>query len=124
MNKALPLPIKISNNRSVFLSKYKKPLSLLVIAYFLHIVAFGANKSVSNSGNWSGANVWGGNGSAPAAGDNVTIGAGKTITVDITNAQCAKITLDGGTLIISTGKAITLTGDLAIANNSSGTLTV
>ena len=73
------------------------------------------------SGNWSDTTIWLYN-TIPTAGNSAIISQGTTVTIDAVNAQCADLTIDGtvnysGT---STGRAITVSGDLTI--NSTGVL--
>lgn len=122
MHLKLRIPIKKNkDNFQVFL-KQATFLVLLLAPVFLSFSALGGNVAASSSGNWNSASTWGG--SVPASNDNVTIGSGKIVTVDITTAVCGKITFSGGTLIISDGMALTMGTDLTVSNGSTGSLTL
>jgi len=69
---------------------------------------------VNSSGNWSDSTIWPSS-QVPGSGDDVVIPAGSTVTIDIANAVCHSLTVDG-TLQTSTSTATSLTvnGDLLI----------
>ena len=73
-------------------------------------------------GNWSAAGSW--TGGVPTNADNVTIGAGCTITVDVTTAVAFNTTVQsGGILQYITTPASTLTVSQDVTVNSGGTIT-
>jgi hypothetical protein len=73
-------------------------------------------------GNWSAAGSW--TGGVPTNADNVTIGSGCTITVDITTAVAFNVTVQsGGILQYITTPASTLTVSSNVNVNSGGTIT-
>jgi len=96
-----------------------------------------ATRTASVSGNWSSTLTWGGS-TVPTSSDNVTINSGITVTIDITNAQCASLTMpqpsrnQNITLNVNTGTIIcgslTLNGSstnrMNIINITTGTMTV
>ena len=74
-------------------------------------------------GNWSSTGTWT-DGTVPTAGDNVTIGSGCTVTVDVANAVAINVTIDsGGTLQSPTSGTVT-TNNLTVSGNvtNNGTL--
>ncbi len=83
----------------------------------------GAVSCVGGGGNWSSTATWSG-GALPTATDNVTIGAGCTVTVDVTTAVAFGVAINsGGTLQSPTSGAVTnnnLTVSGSVVNN--GTL--
>ncbi len=74
----------------------------------------------SNSGNWNTAGTWSCN-HVPAAGDNVIIASGHTITVDIDTTSLASLTVNGALVIGNDGTArtVTVSGDVSIASGGS-----
>ena len=73
-------------------------------------------------GNWSAAGSW--TGGVPTNADNVTIGSGCTITVDVTTAVAFNVTVQsGGTLQYITTPASTLTVSSNVTVDSGGTIT-
>ncbi len=94
---------------------------VLVVALLLltsSLFTQAANISAKANGNWNSVSSWS-TGTVPTAGDNVTI-AGHTITVNVTNAASATLTITSGTLTISSGDKLTIGGALTNA----GTITV
>ena len=83
----------------------------------------GANrtwKTSITSGNWSKGSNWV-EGVAPTSTDNVVIGSGKTVSININNAACASLQLSG--TINLNGKTLTsgdLQGSGIITNNATG----
>ena len=73
-------------------------------------------------GNWSAAGSW--TGGVPTNADNVTIGSGCTITVDVTTAVAFNVTVQsGGILQYITTPASTLTVGANVTVDSGGTIT-
>ncbi len=68
-------------------------------------MSYAANRTASVSGNWNSTVTWGGS-AIPTSADAVTINAGITVTVNITNAQCASLTFAG----VTTNSALTFSG--------------
>ena len=87
------------------------------------ITAAPANITCNGAGgNWSAAGSW--TGGVPTNSDNVTIGSGCTITVDVTTAVALNVTVQsGGTLQYITTPASTLTVGTNVTVNSGGTIT-
>ncbi|GAB1417948.1 hypothetical protein MASR2M12_07130 [Bacteroidales bacterium] len=75
-------------------------------------------KSVNSvkTGNWSDSDTWSSD-AVPEAKDAITIGNGHTITQNADDASCSALTIQaGGKLIVSSGKHLTVSGD--ITNNA------
>ena len=81
------------------------------------------NKSCNGAGGaWSAAGTWSPSG-VPTGTDDVFIGSGCTITVDVTTAVALDVTVQsGGTLTYSTTTASTLVTTLQVTINSGGTI--
>ena len=72
-------------------------------------------------GNWSSASSWP-SGAVPTAADDAEIPAGVTITLDISNAVCQNLTINGSLVALNTAATgLTVDGDLTI--NSGGSFT-
>ncbi|MEI7802092.1 MAG: fibronectin type III domain-containing protein [Bacteroidota bacterium] len=90
-----------------------------LITVFLLINQFSiqaANKVTVASGNWNNTAVWGG--AVPLAGDNISISAGHTVTVNVNPPSVVNVTVNG-TLSFDatgTGRSMTVTGTLTISN--------
>jgi hypothetical protein len=87
-------------------------LSLLAIS----VPAYAQITSAVAVGNWSDAATWVG-GAVPTATDNVVIAATHVITIDIANAACNNISLDGATqfpLTVTTPVGITINGSVTV----------
>lgn len=70
----------------------------------------------AKNGNWSATDTWSSN-AVPEAKDAITIGNDHTITQDADDASCSTLTIEaGGKLIVSSGKHLTVSGD--ITNNA------
>ncbi|MCB0396198.1 MAG: G8 domain-containing protein [Flavobacteriales bacterium] len=76
------------------------------------------------SGNWSNTSTWQNcGGGIPGAADDVTIKSGRTVTVDITTAQCDNLQLsaggfgNSGTLVFNAGSQLTMSGTLSFFQN-------
>ncbi|MBP9935338.1 MAG: hypothetical protein KBF52_06170, partial [Pyrinomonadaceae bacterium] len=74
-------------------------------------------------GVWSSAGTWT-DGSVPTATDNVTIGTGCTVEVDITTAVAYNVTVNSGGTLQSPATGATTTNNLTVSNNvtNNGTL--
>lgn len=81
---------------------------------------FSLARTASVTGNWSNTATWGG-ASVPVAGDDVTIGAGIDVTVDV-NSACATIIMANTTktITISAGISLTVSGAITMTSTSSG----
>lgn len=66
-------------------------------------------------GNWNTVGTWA-DGSIPTAGDNVTIGAGCTVTIDVASSALSITVQSGGTLQFeqTTGRTLTVGGNVTI----------
>jgi hypothetical protein len=72
-------------------------------------------------GNWSSPSTWA-SGAVPTAADDAEIPAGVTVTLDIPNAMCQNLTVDGTLVALNTtATGLTVDGDLTI--NSGGSFT-
>ena len=94
--------------------------SFTMLVFFSVIIQ--AQISSAASGNWSSAATWAG-GVVPGQNDNVIISAGHVVTLDIANAQCKDLTVNGSSAtfrfaIDGTVTGITINGNLLI--NSGG----
>lgn len=76
---------------------------------------------VSAGGNWSDGAIWPG-GMVPTAADDVTIPSGTTITLDVPNAVCGDLTVNGTLVALNTDTVgLTVYGNVLI--NSGGSFT-
>lgn len=76
---------------------------------------------VTSGGNWSDASIWPGS-EVPTAADDVTIPSGTTITVDVADAVCGDLTVNGTLVMLNTAAcSLTVQGNLLI--NSGGSFT-
>lgn len=71
--------------------RLKQNISLILI-FLLSLGLNAATFSCTGNGDWSSSATWGGSG-IPGAGDDVVIKNGATVTVDVSNAECANIQL-------------------------------
>lgn len=86
-----------------------KKTALLAFCLLLLSLALSAQTYTSvKTGNWNDPTVWD-QGSVPTSAGNVVIAAGQTITVNITGAQCADLTVSAtGGLTVSAGDQLTM----------------
>lgn len=85
------------------------------------IEANAVTKTSTGTGNWNTAGTWSPNG-VPAAGDDVVIAAGHTVTIDLSTTVLS-VTVNGIlTFNSSTNRTLTVTGNVTV--NSTGTFTV
>lgn len=85
--------------------------------------AAGSDTCAASGGNWSDTATWA-DGSIPTSTDNVTIGSGCTVTVDVTTAAAFNVVIDsGGTLQAPTSGTVT-NNNLSLGGNlnNNGTL--
>jgi hypothetical protein len=94
----------------------KTIITLVLLLFTVSLVK--AQSTFSGTGNWSNAGNW--SAGIPDGATNATIAAGASCTVDIVGAQCASLTIAGGTVSIDT---LPTACDLSIAGNftNSGT---
>lgn len=92
----------------------KKVLLLSLLTISLASVKLDAQITSIASGNWSDIATWGG-GVVPGANDDVVVSAGNTVTIDVSNAVCKNISIDG-TLSFpdADAKAIIINGNVLI----------
>ncbi|MBP9180004.1 MAG: hypothetical protein KBG24_05865, partial [Bacteroidia bacterium] len=97
----------------------------IIFILFLTIIATYVSAQTTftaNSGNWSVAGNW--SNGVPTSSVDAIIGAGKVCTVNISNAECASLTLSGSNqetqLIISNNQSLTVSGAVSINAPSSG----
>ncbi len=77
--------------------------------------------AATSGGNWSSPTTWP-SGAVPTASDDVIIPAGVTITIDVADAVCKDLTINGTLIALNTAAtALTVYGDVVI--NSGGSLT-
>lgn len=83
----------------------------------------GSDACAGAGGNWDDTTVWA-DGSVPTAGDNVTIGAGCTVTVNVANAAALNLTIDAGGVLQSPLSGTTTTNNVTVSGNvvNNGTL--
>jgi hypothetical protein len=74
-------------------------------------------------GNWSSTGTWT-DGTVPTAGDNVTIGSGCTVTLDVTNAAAIDVTINSGGTLQSPTTGTVVNNNLTVSGNftNNGTL--
>lgn len=94
-------------------------ISITVLLLSISLITNAANKVTVTSGNWSDGATWGG--TVPVAGDNVTISAGHTVTINVNPPSIVNVTVNGTLRFDATGVARTwtITGTLTINNGGS-----
>lgn len=97
----------------------------IIFILFLTIIATYVSAQTTftaNSGNWNVASNW--SNGVPTSSVDAIIGAGKVCTVNISNAECASLTLSGNNqetqLIISSNQSLSVSGAVSINAPSSG----
>ena len=131
-----PQTFKNSLNPTEFASGWRiralAVVSILLFGVFFQLKA--ANRFSVATGNWSTTTTWaatsgGASGaSVPAAGDNVTIEGGFTVTVDVNTAAIGALTISAGSTLTVGAFTISVSGTSAITgninfNNATGTKT-
>ncbi|PIP76503.1 MAG: hypothetical protein COW85_13835 [Ignavibacteria bacterium CG22_combo_CG10-13_8_21_14_all_37_15] len=92
----------------------KKILILAVVIFSMASAITDAQIASIAAGNWSNIETWGG-GVVPAATDDVVISAGNTVTVDVDNAECKNLSIDGTmTFPDVEARSITVNGSVII----------
>ena len=94
-----------------------KKITLVVFAFFSFHAAFAATRTASVSGLWSNSATWGG--TLPAAGDDVVIGNGITVTVgaDVT-ARTIVFASASGTITVNANVTLTVTQSITLQNSA------
>ena len=98
--------------------------SLVLILYLTSFQIYAATFTAKQTGNWSASSTWS-SGSVPKAADNITIKSGITVTVDVTNAVCASLTLNDNvlgtaSLLFNSNSLLVVSGTVTLSGNASG----
>lgn len=103
------------------LNKYYHKIRILTLSMVLAAsMGMAANNTAISSGAWETGSNWS-LGTVPVATDNVSIPAGKTMTVKVAADVCGKLSIAAtGSLIINAACGLSISGDL----NNAGSLTV
>jgi len=96
-----------------------KKLNILFVLVFLITVSYSGYGQITSakSGNWSDPATWVG-GVVPTSADDIIIGAGHTVTVDIDNAECKNVSFGDATASLAMGSSasrLNVYGNYAIA---------
>lgn len=89
----------------------------LTLVLLVSVVVVNAQKTAIVSGPWSSNSTWGG--SAPSAGQTVTINSGVNVTVDGTTANVASVTVNGTLTVGTTAntvRTLNVAGDLTVSS--------
>lgn len=85
----------------------------IVLLLFINQQAFGTDKTIITSGNWSDPATWGANGS-PSATDKVILSSGQTLTIDVP-FTIEEITISqGATLTWSNSSSLTINSRITV----------
>lgn len=93
--------LKTKKQKSYYKSSYKLDtlfirLGLFVFLFFASAsFSYGQTRTASVSGNWNNTATWGGQ-SVPTAVNDVIINNNINVTIDVANAQCQTLTINGG----------------------------
>ena len=93
-------------------------ITSLLLLCCLCLKGLAATRTASQSGTWSSTATWGGS-AAPIAGDVVVIDT-YTVTVDISTAECASISLGttvAATLAFNSGSKLTVSGNITLGGS-------
>jgi len=97
--------------------------SMIFILFFSTGACFAATRTASKTGNWNNTDTWGGE-AMPTSADDVIINSGRTVTVNIADAECASLTFAtvnaNSALTISGTNALTITGLLNMPRPAAG----
>ena len=93
----------------------KRSIVILLTVLALASTASAASKTAQNSGNWNSWLTW--FGSAPVAGDTVTINSGVTLTINTANASCSSLSIGSGSGTATLRFATSGNPKLTVANN-------
>src|ERR1051326_1949446 len=100
----------------------------LIAIFFSSPYSYATNRVSTGSGNWATAGTWSPSG-IPAAGDNITIAAGDTVTMDGNPGARNDLTINGtaswgGARTTNISGNLTMNNGSSIAGNVTGTLNV
>lgn len=92
-----------------------KKITLILFAFFTIHASFAATRTATTTGLWSSTATWGG--TLPAAGDDVVIGNGVTVTVGA-NATARTIVFSNatGTITVNANVTLTVTQSITLQN--------
>lgn len=87
--------LQLNSSNFVLLSSKKTILRFVffVCLFFVSLNAKAATKTASVTGNWDATATWGGT-AIPTTGDIIIINSGVTVTVNVTTASVASITIN------------------------------
>lgn len=121
---------KVTNKKNIF-SKYnfKRVSAFLVVFFLFFFSSYSATYYSKATGNWGTSSTWGtgcgsGGNQTPAAGDNVVICSGYTVTVSADKSITAITINSGGALVCTGSYTLTVSGATSISgifNMSAGT---
>ena len=83
--------------------KTLKLFTMLCLCLF-SVQIINAQITSTQNGNWDDVNTWTG-GVVPTAGDNVVISTGDTVVINIPNAECNDVTVDGALVYTPDGSS-------------------
>ena len=98
-----------------------KKVFLILIFLIINVSLIAANRTASVSDNWNSTVTWGGD-PVPVAGDDVTIAGGITVTINISNAVCASLSVGNNTnstalIDFDPGSHLTVSGTVTLGSN-------
>jgi hypothetical protein len=97
--------------------------ALSLFLFFLGAPAYAVTCTSLGSGNWSAPGTWD-CGAMPAAGDDVVIANGHTVTMNVAAGQCRDLTFNGGNqdsyLSLAGANALAVSGNVSLTSNSNG----
>ena len=102
----------------------KNPFILLVVLIFaIGVQVQAATRTASVTGDWSSTTTWGG-AAVPTVNDDVIIGSGVTLTIDISGASCATLTMQAtdanSVMSFSGSNSLTVSGLVSMVKPASG----
>lgn len=131
---------KVNRQKNTFLSYYLRGFSAYIVIFFLFFASasYSATYYSKASGNWGTSSTWGtscggGGNQTPAAGDNVVICSGYTVTLNASKSITAITVNSGGVLVCAGSYTLTVSGATAVSGifnmsagacNSAGAFTV
>lgn len=121
---------KVGLKKNTFFSFYFKGFSAFLLFFFFSFFSsYSATYYSKASGNWGTSSTWGtgcgsGGNQTPAAGDNVVVCSGYTVTVSA-DKSCTAITINSGGVLVCAGSyTLTVSGTTSVSgifNMSAGT---